>query len=158
MVLTRQTDIAIAALVVCTKAKGQIVQINVIAKASETTAAHVAQVTRQLARLGWLESHRGRGGGLTLSDGAETLSLGEIVQILQPSREDRKVGSRPICNVFHEAERSKFAYLDRFTIADLARDEWGGSCRENRRPVAGSQIDGTLAIRPSSNDRQHVLA
>ncbi|MFB9948877.1 RrF2 family transcriptional regulator [Rhizobium puerariae] len=120
MHLTRQTDIAIAALIHATQAKGCLVRISTIANSYGTSVAQAAQATRRLTQLGWLDSHRGRGGGLTLASNAERLSLAQIVDTLQPARRDRAPPSRAIDVLLNQAEQSRLACLDRYTLRDLA--------------------------------------
>jgi DNA-binding IscR family transcriptional regulator len=139
MKLNRQTDIAISALVYGVRSKGRLFCIDAIAKNCGISTASVAQVTRRLTRLGWFESHRGRGGGLTLAMDAERLSLAHIVDTLQPARRDRAPPLRPIDLLLCQAEQSRLASLDRYTLRDLADDKFAvpyrGRIRETTEPT-----------------------
>lgn len=143
MKLNRQTDIAIAALVYGVQSKGRLFCIDAIAKSCGTSTASVAQVTRRLTRLGWFESHRGRGGGLTLARDAERLSLAHVVDTLQPARRDRAPPSRPIDLLLCQAEQSRLASLDRYTIRDLADDRLAVPHRGHTRETT---VPATVAL------------
>ncbi|WP_210012752.1 Rrf2 family transcriptional regulator [Neorhizobium galegae] len=84
-----------------------------------------------LTQLGWLASHRGRGGGLTLAEGAETLPLGMIVHTLQLPIRNVLHHIAPSTSSLQEAEQSRLACLDRYTLDDLASGR-AENCRHER--------------------------
>ncbi|MVA22622.1 hypothetical protein GOZ94_27280 [Agrobacterium vitis] len=120
--------------------------MDAIAKNCGISTASVAQVTRRLTRLGWFKSHRGRGGGLTLAMDAEKLSLAHIVDTLQPARRDRPP-SRPIDLLLCQAEQSRLASLDRYTLRDLADDRFA-------IPYRGRARETTVPATPALNNHR----
>ena len=69
MRLTRQAEIAVQVLALCERSgagpgSGRAITTRQAAGFAGTTKDHAAQVVARLVRDGWLESVRGRGGGL----------------------------------------------------------------------------------------------
>jgi Rrf2 family nitric oxide-sensitive transcriptional repressor len=91
---------------------------------------HVAKVLNQLARLGYLDTQRGRGGGVRLAKRPESISVGAVVRQTEggfslvecmPPRTNACCIA-PVCRlkgVFREARDAFLGVLDRYTIADL---------------------------------------
>lgn len=46
---------------------------------------HMVKVVHKLAQLGYVESIKGKGGGIRLAKGTEKLGLGDIVRSLEPN-------------------------------------------------------------------------
>ncbi|MEM8700242.1 MAG: Rrf2 family transcriptional regulator [Pseudomonadota bacterium] len=46
--------------------------------------SHVMKIVAQLARAGYLETTRGRGGGIRLGRSPEEIRLGEVVRLIEP--------------------------------------------------------------------------
>ncbi len=93
---------------------------------------HVAKVLNQLARLGYLDTQRGRGGGVRLARRPEAIRVGTVVRQTEggfslvecmPPRTNTCCIA-PVCRlkgVFREARDAFLAVLDRYTLADLAQ-------------------------------------
>lgn len=130
MRVTMRTNIAMRALMYCAVNPGQIVRKSEIAEACNASENHLAQVVNQLARLGILNTLRGRGGGITLNKPAEEVSVGSLFRALE--------GGLPLAECFTDARntcpiadccrlqgalaRAQEAFyeaLDEITLADL---------------------------------------
>jgi len=107
-------------------------------RVDEVTAAygisrnHVAKVIHTLAQLGYLETRRGRGGGIQLARPAGEIRIGKLVR----QTEDQPVfvecfdpatntcpisGSCRLQGVLREAVTAFYATLDRHTLQELVR-------------------------------------
>jgi Rrf2 family nitric oxide-sensitive transcriptional repressor len=90
---------------------------------------HVIKVVHKLGKLGWVETTRGRGGGLRLAVSASSLRLGDVVQQLEPTRslvdcDEPPCVLRQRCslkNALDEALAAFYAKLNEFTLAELSR-------------------------------------
>lgn len=92
---------------------------------------HLAKVAQELTRLGWIESKRGRGGGLSMVPETAELTVGAVVRSLEPltivechREEGNTCPIEPACKlkgVLHEATAAFLAVLDGYTIGSLAR-------------------------------------
>ncbi|WP_180127682.1 Rrf2 family transcriptional regulator [Rhodoferax sp. BLA1] len=82
MRLTQRTDYTLRVLMYCAACEGraQLPKISEIAEAHNISRSHVMKIVMDLAGIGWLETIRGRGGGLRLLRAPASLSLGEIVR------------------------------------------------------------------------------
>lgn len=95
MKLTRQAEIAVQVLTLCERSgagpgSGRAVTTRQAAGFAGTTKDHAAQVVARLVRDGWLESVRGRGGGIRLTRPAAEIRLGAIIRLMEPSLNERR--------------------------------------------------------------------
>jgi Rrf2 family nitric oxide-sensitive transcriptional repressor len=131
MRLTLHTDYSLRVLIHVGIADGKLITINDIAKAFDISKQHLMKVVNQLSQKGYLETVRGRGGGIRLSRSPRDINVGEVVRETEETLgvigclEQR--GYCPIqrvCElrgVFDEATRAFLAVLDRYTVADLIK-------------------------------------
>src|SRR5262249_23196911 len=80
MRLTLYSDYSLRLLMYCAVRHGELVTINEVAKAYSISKNHLMKVAFELGRRGYLETVRGRGGGLKLARAPEKIGLGEIVR------------------------------------------------------------------------------
>ncbi|MFI4859843.1 MAG: Rrf2 family transcriptional regulator [Phycisphaerales bacterium JB063] len=130
MHLTTHTDYALRLLIYLQARPEAPASVREVAEAYGISAHHLAKVAQTLAGLGWIDSRRGRGGGLALGEGAPQLGLGEVVRALEPDALVECHGDRSACpiepacklkGVLYEAREAFYAALDDYTLADLAR-------------------------------------
>jgi Rrf2 family nitric oxide-sensitive transcriptional repressor len=90
------------------------------------------KVVHFLARQGYVETLRGKGGGLRLAMAPEDIGIDEVVRGTEESlalvecfdAEHSQCNIAPACllkGVFKKASDAFFAELDRYTLADLLR-------------------------------------
>lgn len=91
---------------------------------------HVAKVVVQLARVGYIRSIRGIGGGLELARQPEDIKIGDVIQVMEgrlallecvTSSETlcRIQGPCKLRHVMYEAERLQMEYLNSVTLAQI---------------------------------------
>lgn len=104
-----------------------------VAKVAETFAIsrhHLVKIVNDLGRHGYLNTHRGVGGGFTLAQAPEAIRVGDIVRLGEESEtmincrdaRNRVCRLQPACrfkSVLQEASTAFFQVLDRYTLADL---------------------------------------
>jgi Rrf2 family nitric oxide-sensitive transcriptional repressor len=104
-----------------------------IASAFAVSENHLTKVVHFLAKGGWLDSARGRGGGLMLGRPAHQITVGAVVRATEgPARlaecfepSDSRCCLAPVCElrgVLDEAVAAFYAVLDRHTLAQIVRD------------------------------------
>ena len=91
---------------------------------------HMAKVVNQLARLGYVRSIRGIGGGIELAKQPEEILLGEVVEAFEGNMHlldcvvtDDVCAIQSFCKlkgVLAEAERVQIDYLNSVTLAEVA--------------------------------------
>lgn len=127
MRLNRSTDIALRTLML-TAARGGRQTIDELATALDVPRHHLAKVVQRLQHLRLLETVRGRGGGVRLTDGASGTTIGGIVRALEDEPEvvvcDGAVpcplrGGCSLRGALARAQEAFYASLDEVTIGAL---------------------------------------
>lgn len=127
--LTLQTDYALRTLLFLAHT-GERGKVSEVAEFYGISAAHVAKVVNQLARLGYVRSIRGAGGGIELGRTPEQIFVGEVIQafegqmhLLECVGSDSVVCSiQKFCKlkgVLGEAERRQMEYLNSVTLREV---------------------------------------
>lgn len=130
MRLTDRTDYAFRVLMHLAVNGGRLVTVREIAERFGISRNHLTRVVWELGRAGFVETVRGRGGGLGLAHPAEAISIGAVARYMEraiPLAECFPGGAgrcriAPACQyrgVLAEAEDAFFAVLDRYTLHDL---------------------------------------
>lgn len=132
MQLTKWTDYSLRVLMYCAANEGREAPVTVaeIGQAHGISRSHLMKVVMSLAALGYLETTRGRGGGLRLLSPARATSVGAVVRHTEADfrllecfdpvlNSCRLAGRCRLESVLHEAMASFLAVLDGITLADL---------------------------------------
>jgi len=124
MHLTRQSEIAIAMLLACAEAEDGLTRTQQAADRAGTSKDFAAHVASVLVRAGYLESRRGRYGGLSLAMPPEEIALGEVLCLMQSGLDMGAAAAHDsrrnaFDNVLRAATASFLSTLDRFSLADL---------------------------------------
>jgi Rrf2 family nitric oxide-sensitive transcriptional repressor len=80
MRLTDYTDYALRVLLYLSVRPAGLSTIQEISDAYGVSKNHLMKIVQQLGELGWVETVRGRNGGLRLADGSNALTIGDIVR------------------------------------------------------------------------------
>lgn len=83
MRLTVFSDYALRVLLVLASRTEALVTIADISSAFGISESHLMKVTHTLGKTGWIETVRGRGGGMRLAVDPRRLRLGEVVRTLE---------------------------------------------------------------------------
>lgn len=129
MQLTRHTDYALRLLIHLARSNGERVQIADIADAHDISRTHLMKVANQLAHLGFIETMRGRGGGIRLARAAEEINLAEVVCGTEPGTQLVKCGTCTLVSegcrlpgIFAQGFAAFQKVLARHSLADLMRE------------------------------------
>ncbi|OCS88454.1 RrF2 family transcriptional regulator [Caryophanon tenue] len=130
MRLTLYTDYSLRVLLyIGAKDRAALSTIQEIADAYHISKNHLMKVTHELGRLGYVETVRGRGGGIRLAQEPEHINIGAVVR---QTEEDFHIvecfdEANNLCRlsshcrlkgVLYEALQAYLAVLDRYTLAD----------------------------------------
>ena len=131
MQITTHSDYALRLLIFLNAHPGAPVGIAQIADAYGISANHLAKVAQTLTHAGWVDTHRGRGGGLTLNPAVHDVTVGDIFRHTETNRrlvecfgDDSTCPIEPACGlktVLQKASAAFFAELDRHHLRDLVR-------------------------------------
>ncbi len=141
MRLTKTTSYAIRILVDCAAAGGTLVKTADIAKRLDITPLNVFKIVHILSHAGFIESVRGRNGGVRLSRPAGDIRIGEVVRSIEATAveveasEKRPRSAKPQLNaIFDDAMEAFISVLDQHTLADMAEQR----LRQRAKPRAKS--------------------
>lgn len=125
MRLTRYTDFAMRALLYLGRQPERLASIAEIAGAYAISQNHLMKVVNDLVNAGYLESVRGRNGGIRLARAPEEINVGALVRHTEDSFNLVDCGScliAPGCGftgVLDEALLAFLKVLDRYSLADV---------------------------------------
>lgn len=83
MRLTLKTDYALRTLLFLGRQKGALVSIATVAQAHQISENHLIKVVHALGQKGFIETVRGKGGGIRLAAGVEQRSVGDVVRAME---------------------------------------------------------------------------
>lgn len=132
MELSAYSDYSLRVLMLAALRRPERVTVDETAETFGISRNHLVKVVYDLGCHGYLETHRGIGGGFTLARPPEAINLGEIVRLGEESETviDCTDGRRRQCRLFpacrlkdalDEAAAAFFAVLDGYTLADLVK-------------------------------------
>ena len=127
----------------CALHPGQIVRIEDIANAFGISKAHLLKSARQLGHMGYLNTIRGRSGGVQLGMAPERIVIGAVVRALEGDSEVVEcfnpntntcplIGECKLTGLFHRGLEAFLAELDKVTLADITRE---GDALRDRLPT-----------------------
>jgi Rrf2 family nitric oxide-sensitive transcriptional repressor len=131
MRLTFYSDYSLRLLMYVALREGKLVTIQEVADAYHISKNHLMKVAFELGRKGYLETVRGRGGGLRLAKPPQKIGLGDVVRAMEDNFtmvecfDDKTnkcviTGSCRLRGALAKALTAYFAVLDEYTLADLA--------------------------------------
>ena len=144
MRLTLGTDYALRTLIFVGAKGGSLATIAEIAESFDISKAHLMKVVNRLGQQGYLDTIRGKGGGIRLARSPTEIRVGAIVR---ETEEDLAVvgclGETGFCQIerccvlrhaLREATLAFLETLDGYTLADLL--------------APGAQLIASLGLRP----------
>lgn len=129
MRLTMMTDYAMRLLMYVAQHPDRLCTIAEVARAYGISEAHLMKVTHQLGLAGWIETVRGKGGGMRLAYPPGEINVGAVVRRMEPDfqmaecfRDDSRcslAGTCGLTGILGEAVAAFLERLDRYTLHDL---------------------------------------
>ena len=132
MRLTVYTDYSLRMLMYLAAKEGGRTTIAEVAAAYGISKAHLTKIAHQLGLAGYVETARGKGGGLRLARPAGEIGLGDVVRRLEPDMAlvpcfeplHAPCLIVPACGLrgaLYEARQAFLVVLDRYSLADLVQ-------------------------------------
>lgn len=129
MRLMTMTDYAMRLLMYLGQRPGSLCTISEIASAYGISEGHMMKLTHKLGLHGWIETVRGKGGGIRLAHAPETIRLGDVVRCIEndfylvecfaSGSTCTLTGHCQLTEVMHSALDSFLNRLDDYTLADI---------------------------------------
>lgn len=136
MRLTTKTNLAARVLMACAVNEGVTLRTAEIAAACNASLNHLLQVVNALHANGFVETIRGRSGGLRLARPASQISIGEVFRLFESglpfaecfSPETNTCPLSAVCRLRSYVARAVEAFyheMDMVTLADLTKGNCG---------------------------------
>jgi len=130
MRLTKQANYAVRILMYCAANNDELSKVATIAKVYDVSEYFLFKILQPLVEQGYLETVRGRAGGIRMAKPAADITLGEVIRaaedkFIMADCFDDDVVSCPLLSscafnsALSEALAAFFAVLDSYTIEDL---------------------------------------
>ena len=130
MQLTKQTDFAFRILIYLGQLPpGEKAQIQQICNFYDISSNHISKVVVKLAKLGYINAYRGKGGGVELGMSPENINLADVVKAFESSLQPVNCDV-PLCRINGHCELKGILFasmqafmseLGRHTLADLLK-------------------------------------
>ncbi|MDX1811934.1 MAG: Rrf2 family transcriptional regulator [Gammaproteobacteria bacterium] len=143
MQLTMHTDYSLRVLIYLTQTRDSLATISEIAEFYKISRNHLVKVVHHLSSEGFIQTTRGKNGGMKLARSPELISIGDVVRRMEPNFDIVECfnADNPACVVtsvcslksaLYQASAEFLAVLDRFTLADAMQQ---GERTDNLFPV-----------------------
>lgn len=130
MRVTTFSDYSLRVLIYLGGAPGRLATIDEVAAAYGISGNHLMKVVHHLAQQGYIETIRGKGGGMRLARAPDAINVGEVirasedslalVECFEPGQTDCRIARACVLKqALREALAAFLAVLDRYTLADL---------------------------------------
>jgi Rrf2 family nitric oxide-sensitive transcriptional repressor len=137
MQLTHFTDYSLRVLIFLGAHTERLCTISEIAEAYAISDNHLMKVVNRLSSCGYIETVRGKGGGMRLARAPKLINIGDVVRDMEErfeivecfNEEHQDCLLLPACilkSVLNEARRNFLATLDRYTLQAVLGDDVGG--------------------------------
>jgi len=132
MHITRYTDYSLRVLIYLAAEGDRLATIQEIADSYDISKNHLMKVVHQLNKKGYIETIRGKKGGMRLHMAPEDINIGILIReteqdlnIVECFSSKNACKITPVCGLkgmFNEALKAFLEVLDKYTLADVIRD------------------------------------
>ena len=133
MHITRYTDYSLRVLIYLAVQGDQLATIQEIADSYDISKNHLMKVVHQLNKKGYIETIRGKKGGMRLLMSPQEIRVGVLVReteqdlsIVECFSSKNHCKIAPVCGMkgmFGEALQAFLEVLDKYTLADVIQDQ-----------------------------------
>ena len=134
MQFTHFTDYSLRTLIYLGALQSRLVTISEVAGNYGISQSHLTKVVHQLANRGYIQTMRGKGGGMRLARLPQLINIGDVVRDMEENinlvecfnAKNQSCPLLPACtlkSVLAEARKNFFDTLDRYTLADLLTNQ-----------------------------------
>lgn len=132
MQLTSFTDYALRTLMYLAAHSEEKSSVKEISEHYGISRNHLVKVVHKLSQLGYIETTKGKGGGVQIAQGTEKLRLGDLISQLEPNMNlvecfdaktntCRVTGSCQLKHYLFEATQNFINTMNKYTLADTVK-------------------------------------
>ena len=133
MQLTLHTDFSLRVLIYLANKREMLSTISEIADFYQISRNHLVKVVHHLANAGFIQTTRGKNGGMKLARDPQLIAIGDVVRRMEPNFDIVECfnADNPPCVVasacalksaLYQANSAFLAVLDRHSLADAMQD------------------------------------
>lgn len=155
MRLTAMTDYSMRLLMYLGRHPDRLCTIAEVARAHGISEPHLMKITHRLAQTGWVETTRGKNGGMRLAREPASIPLGAVVRDMENDlavvaclggqTDCILVGQCSLTNIMQGALDQFLAHLDNHTLADIIQPA-GKVQSSSQRTVTGCERKSEMTI------------
>lgn len=134
MQLTRFTDYGLRSLMYLAVRPDELSSVKEISDHYGISRNHLVKVAHRLSQLGYIETSKGKGGGIRIASGTKDLRLGDLVKQLEPNmfmvecfdaatNTCRITGSCQLKHYLFDAAKEFIDSLNQYTLADTVKNK-----------------------------------
>lgn len=134
MQLTLYSDYSLRVLLFLALQPDRLSTIDEIADSYFISRSHLVKIVHNLGQMGYINTVRGRSGGMSLAHSPENINIGEVVRKTEVSFDlvecfnmvSNTCPIAPVCALkaaLMEAQRAFLKVLDRYTLADVLKNK-----------------------------------
>ncbi len=134
MQLTIFTDYGLRTLMFLAAHRDRLCNVREVADHYGVSYHHLVKVVHKLSQLGYIETLKGKGGGIRLATGAEIHRLGDLVRALEPNMDIvecfnrdtntcRVISSCQLKHILFDAKQAFVESLNRYTLQDTVKNK-----------------------------------
>ena len=133
MRLASFTDYSIRVLIYLGIKGDELATVSEISKKYDISKNHLVKVAHNLSKMGLIHSFKGKGGGIRLAQGPESMNIGKIIQDLEKDVVlvecfgiNGQCKLNPVCKLkaaLSVATRSFYKSLESYTLADMIKNK-----------------------------------
>ncbi|AOE49254.1 Rrf2 family transcriptional regulator [Kangiella sediminilitoris] len=134
MNITRYTDYSLRVLMFLALQEGRLTTIHEISDRYKISSNHLMKVVHNLNKKGYIETIRGKNGGIRMKLKASEINIGVLVREMEPDlalvecfSDKNQCIITPVCGlkgVLSEALNSFLTTLDKYTLEDVLPDQY----------------------------------
>jgi len=128
MQISRAIDISLRALIVLAEQSDRLTTVDQLARGLGVPVRYLGKTIQRLAAEGWVETSRGKGGGIRVSEAGRAITVAQVIRTLEEGRPVVNCVEPPCpllekgCPLQHslaQAEAAFMAPLASVRVADL---------------------------------------
>lgn len=133
MHITRYTDYSLRVLIFLAAEGDRLATIQEVADSHDISKNHLMKVVHQLNKKGYIETVRGKKGGMRLNMAPEDINIGILVReteqdlnIVECFSSKGACKIKPVCglkSMFEEALKAFLGVLDQYTLTDVIQGQ-----------------------------------